>query len=344
MGYMVRVSGPRIVELVEYQDPPLAPHEVRLQTLYSGISAGTELASYRGSHPHLSKRWDGRQRLFTEDRPSLRYPVEGWGYEEVGTVVEVGDEVDRVGTGDVIWGSWGHRSTSVMSEATAAGRVLPREVDPMLGIFSHIGAVALNAVLDADIHLGEDVAVFGQGVPGLIVTQLARLSGATVIAVDRIPSRLAIARTAGASHVIDATRRRAGEQVKLLTGGRGADVSIEITGSYRALHEAIRATAYNAKVVTAGFFQGEGSGLALGEEFHHNRIQLVCSQVAGVSPRFGDRWDRDRLQRTVMRLAGRGQLDLGALVTHVIAVEEAASAFAVLDRRPDQALQILLKF
>jgi 2-desacetyl-2-hydroxyethyl bacteriochlorophyllide A dehydrogenase len=344
MGYMVRVSGPKLVDLVEYDDPPLRPGEVRLRTLFSGISAGTELASYRGSHPSLSKRWDTSRRLFVEDRPTLRYPVVGWGYEEVGTVVELGAGVSQVHEGDVIWGSWGHRSTTVMAEATAGARVLSRDLDPMLGIFSHIGAVALNAVLDADIHLGEDVAVFGQGVPGLIVTQLANLSGATVIAVDRIASRLAIARTVGASHTIDATRQRPGEQVKLLTEGRGADVSIEITGSYRALHEAIRSTAYNARVVTAGFFQGEGTGLALGEEFHHNRIQLVCSQVAGVNPRYGNRWDRYRLQRTVMRLAARGQLDLGVLVTHVIAVEEAASAFAILDRRSEQALQVVLKF
>ncbi|HEV3465215.1 MAG TPA: zinc-binding dehydrogenase [Actinomycetota bacterium] len=344
MGYMVRVLAPRIVELAEYEDPPLAPHEVRLQTLFSGISAGTELAAYRGTHPQLSKRWDTAQRLFTEERPALRYPIEGWGYEEVGTVVEVGSEVDQVAMGDVIWGSWGHRSTSVMTGTAAAGRVLPRDVDPMLGIFSHIGAVALNAVLDADIHLGEDVAVFGQGVPGLIVTQLACLSGATVIAVDRMATRLATARAVGASHTIDATRQRAGEQVKQLTGGRGADVSVEITGSYRALHEAIRATAYNARVVTAGFFQGEASGLALGEEFHHNRIQLVCSQVAGVDPRYAGRWDRYRLQRTVLRLAGRRQLDLGALVSHVISVEDAASAFAILDRHQDRALQVVLKF
>jgi threonine dehydrogenase-like Zn-dependent dehydrogenase len=66
MGCMVRVSGPRIVELVEYQDPPLAPHEVRLHTLFSGISAGTELAAYHGSHPQLSKHWDTARRLFTQ--------------------------------------------------------------------------------------------------------------------------------------------------------------------------------------------------------------------------------------------------------------------------------------
>jgi hypothetical protein len=57
---------------------------VRLQTLFSGISAGTELTSYRGSHPQLNKRWDTRQRLFPEDRPTLRYPVEGWGTRRSG--------------------------------------------------------------------------------------------------------------------------------------------------------------------------------------------------------------------------------------------------------------------
>jgi hypothetical protein len=47
----------------------------------------------------------------------------------------------------------------------------------MVGIFSRIGAIVLNAVLDADVHLSEYIAVFGQGVPGLIASQLVRLNG-----------------------------------------------------------------------------------------------------------------------------------------------------------------------
>src|SRR3712207_9256075 len=66
--------------------------------------------------------------------------------------------------------------------------LLPAGVDPIIGLFSRIGAISLNAVLDADIHVGEYVAVFGQGVPGLISSQLAGLNGATVIAVDGIRS------------------------------------------------------------------------------------------------------------------------------------------------------------
>ena len=154
----------------------------------------------------------------------------------------------------------------------------------MIGVFSRIGAIALNAVLDADVHVGEYVAVFGQGVPGLIAAQLAGLNGGTVIAIDGIPRRLELACELGVAHVVDFNEKSPAEEIKNLSEGRGADVSVEISGSYPALHEAIRSTAYNSKVVSAGFFQGEGTGLSLGEEFHHNRIRVVCSQISGLSP------------------------------------------------------------
>ena len=344
MGQVVVFEAPRRVGTSSYVDRALGPGEVRLGTLYSGISAGTELTAYRGSNPYLSKRWEPTRRLFVEDAVTLEYPVEGWGYEEVGAVVECGTEVSRVREGDVVYGTWGHRSTHVMSEDEAAGRLLSPEVDPINGVFSHIGAIALNAVLDADIHVGETVAVFGQGVPGLIATQLARLNGGRVVAVDRIPKRLELAGELGAEEVIDASRAEAAGRIKERTGARGADVSIEFTGSYQALHEAIRSTAYNSRVVVSGFFQGEGRGLRLGEEFHHNRIELVCSQISGVSPRLDHRWDESRLRRTVMELQGQGKLDCESLVSHVFPVEDAPDAFKLLDQRPDEAVQAVLRF
>ena len=114
MGFAVRFAAPREVEVHEYPDAPLAPHEVRLRTLYSGISAGTELTVYRGSNPHLAKRWDESRRLFVDDAVEIEYPVEGWGYEEVGEVVELGTEVTRVAEGDVVWGAWAGRRPSYL--------------------------------------------------------------------------------------------------------------------------------------------------------------------------------------------------------------------------------------
>lgn len=344
MGRVVSFEAPRRVGLADYRDPPLGTGEVRIQTLYSGISAGTELTAYRGSNPYLTKLWDDGRRLFVADDATFRYPVEGWGYEEVGRVAELGPDVDGIELDAIVYGAWGHRSTCVMSQEEGAARVLPDALEPICGIFSQIGAIALNAILDADIHVGERVAVFGQGVPGLIVTQLAALNGAEVIAVDAIGARLELATRLGAAHTIDATKTPPAETIKLLTDNLGADVSIEISGSYAALNEAIRSTAYNSRTVACGFFQGDGRSLFLGEEFHHNRVQVVCSQISGVSPRLDHRWDERRLQRTVMGLAARHRIDLGALVSKVFPIDEAADAFRLVDERPSEVVQVVLSF
>jgi len=60
----VTFEGPREVSVREYEDPSLGPNEVRLKTLFSGISAGTEMTAYRGSNPYLAKRWEPERRLF----------------------------------------------------------------------------------------------------------------------------------------------------------------------------------------------------------------------------------------------------------------------------------------
>jgi threonine dehydrogenase-like Zn-dependent dehydrogenase len=345
MGVVVTFPSRGSVSLTHEDDPALAAGQVRLRTLYSGISAGTELTAYRGSNPYLDKRWDPVERLFVPDADaSMRYPVTGWGYEEVGRVDEVGPGVTSVHVGQVVWGTWGHRSRAVVEEAWAGARVLGEGADPVVGVFSQIGSIALNAVLDSDAHLGETVAVFGQGVPGLLVTQLLRLGGATVIAVDAIASRLELSRSLGADHVIDATSERAAEVIKDLTGGRGADVSIEISGSTAALHEAIRSTSYNSRVVASGFFQGAATGVFLGEEFHHNRIQIVCSQISGVNPSLEHRWDEARLQRTFMSLVEDGRVQVEPLISHRFPVSRAGDAFRLLDDRPQEAVQVVLDF
>jgi len=344
MPDVIAFTAPRRAEVVASPAAPVGSGEVRVRTLYSGISAGTELTAYRGSNPYLSKRWDAERRLFVEgEATSLRYPVEGWGYEEGGEVVEVAPDVEGVRAGDVVYGAWGHRSEAVLPAERARAR-LPAGVEPVCSIFSRIGAIALNGVLDADVHVGEWVAVLGQGVPGLIAAQLARLNGGRVIACDAIPARLELARRLGAEHTVDVTQEDAAEAVKRITAGRGADVSIEFTGVYPALQSAIRATAYNSRVVACGFFQGGGEALRLGEEFHHNRVAVVCSQISGVRPDLQHRWDVPRLERTVMELQAAERIDLRALVSHVLPYERAGEAFALLDTAPADALQVVLDF
>ena len=89
MSTVVTFTGPHASDFKSRRTNLSARNEVRLQTLYSGISAGTELTAYRGSNPYLRKRWDDERHFFVPaEQPSMTYPVIGWGYEECGKVVE----------------------------------------------------------------------------------------------------------------------------------------------------------------------------------------------------------------------------------------------------------------
>jgi 2-desacetyl-2-hydroxyethyl bacteriochlorophyllide A dehydrogenase len=347
VGSVVQFTTPRKVDLVEEDIGEPGEGQVLVRTLYSGVSTGTELTAYRGTNPYLIRRWDDDRRLFTEGGATFDYPVRGWGYQEVGEIVGIGPGVEgmtKLRPGDLVWGIWGHRSEAVMDADRLEGHVLPTAVDPLTGVFARLGAIAFNAMLDAGPLLGSNVVVFGQGVLGLLTTRLAVLAGATVIAVETLTQRRDLATLTGARHVLDPTDCTVAEHVHELTGGHGADVCVEISGSYAALHEAIRAAGPGGRVVASGFYQGPATQLRLGEEFHHNRVQLVSSQIGGVNPALAARWHVERLHRSFMELVVDGRLDPLDLVTHLVDAADVAKIFQLLDERPHEALQAVLRF
>lgn len=342
--FVVACTAARQVQIIDEPYRELAPNQVRIATLYSGISTGTELTTYRGTNPYLQLNWDADHRLFKPGAKSLEYPILNWGYEEVGEVVEVGAEDGAVPIGSTVFGTWGHRSQHIADVSWARDRVLPNDCDPLYGIFSHIGAIALNGVIESGLRITERVAVFGLGVVGQLVGQLCKLSGATVIGVDKIPARLEVAKHCGFDYVINASEGSAAEQIKELTNGVGADVVFEASGFYPALQEAIRAAAYSSKVVALGFYQGNADALRLGEEFHHNRINLVCSQISGSSPELQHRWNRLRLIQSFMGLVCENKLKLDPLITHVMPVHDAEAMFKLIDGNSHNVLQAVLNF
>ena len=338
------LEAPRRLAFLDTPDMPLGLGDVRIATMFSGISAGTELSQYRGTSPFMHRRWDEARRLFVDaEMPSWPYPVANLGYEEVGEIVELGAGVADLRVGQRVYGTWNHRSQHVAAASYARDRLLPEGADPRIGIFSHIGAVALNGVHDARLRIGDTVAVWGLGVPGQIVAQAAVASGATVIGIDPDAVRRAVAAGFGVHHLLDAAGGAA-EAIKDITGGRGADACIEVSGAPAALADAIRAVAYSSRVVAMGFFQGEVPGLRLGEEFHHNRVEIVCSQISGTAPEAQHRWSKPRLWRTAIDLQHRGVLDLLPLITHVACFADAPALFARLDRGEPGLLQALLEF
>jgi 2-desacetyl-2-hydroxyethyl bacteriochlorophyllide A dehydrogenase len=348
---VVRFSGPRQVDVIEGPVEDCPAGTVRVRTLFSGISAGTELTAYRGSNVYLNKGWDVDKRLFVPEPPSVTYPLSGWGYSEVGRVVEIGGGGESAGSatgtvsvGDLVYGVWGHRSEAVVPAVGVDGHTLPPALDPIAGVFVRVGAMGLNALLAADLHVTESVVVMGQGVIGLLATRLAVLSGATVLAVDRIERRLSTTRRLGAAHTLDPTSGGdVAAQVRALTGA-GADAAIELSGTYPALHEAIRSVQPGGRVVAAGFYQGPATGLDLREELHHNRVSVVASQIGGLPTALTHRWDVARLHRAVLDLVVAGRVDVASLVSHVVPVSDVASAYRLLDEDPSGVPQVVLDF
>ncbi len=339
------LTAPRQLDYEETVDPPLKAGEVRVRTLFSGISAGTEMTIYRGTNVYMHKRWDADRHLFLPgEGPSWSYPIPNLGYEEVGEVVELGEGIDDIVPGTYVYGTWNHRSSAVIPVDTARQRRMPPGAEPIFGIFSHIGAVALNGVHDSHVRIGDTVAVFGMGVLGQIVAQAAIRSGARVIGIDLHEYRLQVAREHGAWAVLNPRKDRVAEAIKDLTGGRGADACIEVSGSIQALNEAIRSVAYSSRLVAMGLFQGDASGLILGDEFHHNRVNLVCSQISGVAPDIQHRWNKPRLWATAVQLQADGLLDLKSLISHTADFDQAASLFETLDQSPDQVMQAVITF
>jgi threonine dehydrogenase-like Zn-dependent dehydrogenase len=350
MPRVVQFTAPYQVDVVDEPTVPLSPGTARVATSVSGISAGTELTAYRGTNPYLVSTWDPGSRLFHHDADADHaeggpaYPLRGWGYSEVGTVAELAEPgAGGLQVGDRVWGIWGHRSEAVLPVERLRGHRLPAGLDPVVGSFVRVGAIALNAVLAADAGPGDVCVVMGQGVIGLLATAFARQSGARVVAVEGIAARAALALELGA-HEVHPPAPGLADVLRESTSGRGADVAIELSGSYAALQEATRLVGADGRVVASGFYQGPATPLRLGEEFHHNRVEVVASQIGSVPVRKRGRWDVDRLQETVVARLAEGRPDVGSLVSHRYLVEDAAEAYRMLDADPSVATQVVLVF
>lgn len=319
------------VELRTEEATPLAPGNVRVRAIVSAVSHGTELLVYRGLVPTD----------LALDLPSLRgsyaFPIK-FGYASVGRVVEVGQDVGDVRRGELVFAHHPHQDEYVI--ASGATVVLPSGLDPERGAFFANTETAVNISLDAHPHLGDVVAVFGQGVVGLLVTQLLRRCGARVIAVDPLPLRRSLALRCGAEAATDPAD--AARVVDVITRGRGADAAVEVSGNAAALQQAIDTCATQGTVVVASWYGTKPVRLELGERFHRARLRLVSSQVGAVDPALAPRWDRARRTEVTRELLA--ELMLRPLVTHRVPFARAAEAYALVADRPDETVQVLLTY
>lgn len=355
----VRAEGQ--AALLDVELPELTEGRVRVESLFSGVSAGTELTFLKGTNPDLHASWDAELGVFRHDRPAAAYPVEKLGYMEVGRVVE--SRAPHVAEGGLVAMTYGHRAAHVADPATERMVALPEELDPVLGVFAaHMGPICANGLLHAaaeatrgDVRrLGDGVEgllviVVGAGTVGLLTALLALEHGAAEVGiVDSTPERLEAARALG-FWAIDEREgppwQAVKERFRHAAGQRGADVVFQCRGQDAALAEALRCLRPQATVIDLAFYPAGAPELRLGEEFHHNGLAVRCAQIGRVPRGLAHVWDRERLSReTIALLRARGDAIREHLVTDVVPFAEGAALLHDVAARRRHVIQGVLAF
>jgi 2-desacetyl-2-hydroxyethyl bacteriochlorophyllide A dehydrogenase len=305
---------------------------VVVEALASAISHGTEMLVYRGQVPTD----------LALDLPTLRggysFPIK-FGYASVGRVVEARPEAGlEVGT--AVFVHHPHQSRYVVPASMPIR--LPDGLDPSLGVFLANIETAVNIVLDAAPRFGERVAIFGQGVVGLLVTQLVARAGASkIVAIEPVAARRDLALRVGA-HAALTPAEASPEALRDLTDGSGVDVAIEVSGNGAALQLALDSLAFGGTAVVCSWYGTKPVSLALGGGFHRRRPRILSSQVSTIDSALQPRWTHQRRLNLARDLLPK--LELDALISHRFPLQAAADAYRLVDVHPEQTVQVLLTY
>jgi 2-desacetyl-2-hydroxyethyl bacteriochlorophyllide A dehydrogenase len=299
------LQGPRAFELAEEPVPQIAADEVLVRVAYCGVCT-SELDMWTGEAGDVFPR-----------RP---------GHEVSGVVEAAGAQATQFKPGDRV-GVWATSRGFSEYVAVKAEYCLPAGDVPLDLALAEPLACAVNTVELANISLADDVVIVGAGFMGNLVQKLAQLQGPRhVIVADTRDDALERARKLGATHTVNVKSQSLPEIVKELTGGRGADVSFEVTGAQAPLLLLGDVTRMSGKLAIVGYHQGGRREIPLAQ-WNWMAFQVINAHFREVPTIM-------RGMRIGMRLLTAGRLSLDGLVTHRFALPEIDNAFAIAHAKP----------
>lgn len=189
--------------------------------------------------------------------------------------------------------------------------------------------VAIHTVDLGKLKAGMTVGIFGCGPIGLLILQVAKLSGvANIIATDKLPHRIEAAKNFGATHTFSAGEGQELEQVLAATNGRGVDVAFEAAGAQDAVDTSFAAVAPGGKVLLAGIPEDDRTSFSASIARRKGLTIKLVRRMKHTYPR-------------AIELVSKGLVDVRSLVTHRFLLEDAHEAFRVADRR--EGLKIIIE-
>ena len=277
------------------------------------------------------------------------------GYSSAGTIVAMGDGMEGFKVGQRVACAGG--GYAVHAEYDLVPRLLltplPESVDFESAAFTTLGAIALHGFRLADPQIGENVAVIGLGLLGLLAGQIAAAAGCLVMGIDTNPQRVALAASLGLSACL---RDQAVDSAQAFTLNRGFDVVLICadTPSNDPVELAALIARDRARIVATG-----AVGLTFPRKIYYEKeLSFVNSRSYGPGrydasyeengrdyPVGYVRWTEARNFQAVVDLMAGGKLKVAPLITHRFPIEKAAAAYEVITGKKKQAfLGVLLTY
>lgn len=361
-------KGLKQIIVDDVPDPVVIPHHILVRPLYSLISSGTETASIHqegvlravADNPsQLAKIWNvlkvqGPVSTFAEVKAKFsEYAV--LGYSGAGVVVDKHPTVQTRQIGDrVAYGGegTGHGETVLVGANLVVG--VPDGVPLEHACFTTLGSIALNSVRIANLGLGETVVVLGLGVVGQLIAQLAKVQGATVVAVDLKESRVELARELGADHAVPGNASLL-DHVASITNGRGVDCVIvaAATKSSAPCQQAVQICADRGRIVDVGAVELTFPWY----DMYRKEIQFFMARAYGpgsYDPLYEKqgqdypinyvRWTENRNMAEFLRLVALGRIRLAPLITHQFPLDDAVQAYETIMNLASNSLAVLLNY
>jgi L-iditol 2-dehydrogenase len=322
------------VFVAELTLPVLRPKDILVRNRYSGISNGTELMLVRNK-----VSWGP-------------FPI--WlGYQAVGTVEKVGNEVSEFKVGDRVYHrgcsvaallndrhvsptSGAHGTYSIVDTTSQkySAAILPENIDEQAASLFVLPAVGLNGVNLSGVKTGDVVVIQGAGLVGLGNVAAAKLRGTTVIVIDMQQDRLNVALKLGADYAINPKQENVAQRLAQLAP-QGPDVVFESTGLSQFIDTALSYCKTYGKFV----FQGDyGQFGQLSFKFylaHEKLLSAYFPSDDGFQP----------CRKTVMDWMASGALKWGQTITHRLSAEDAPEFYNMLNRGQIQnALGAVIKW
>jgi 2-desacetyl-2-hydroxyethyl bacteriochlorophyllide A dehydrogenase len=325
-------DGPRSVSVEHDPVPEPDDDQLLVETERSAISPGTELLIYRDE---VSGDLETDETIGALDG-TLSYPLQ-YGYSAVGVVTDTGTTVDSDWVGRRVFAFHPHESHFLATPA----EVFPVELSLDRAVLIANAEAAVNFVMDGRPRVGERVAVFGQGVVGLLTTAfLSSFPTEELLTIDRYERRRSLSRSLGADESVppsaDYIRHLDGEHTD------GADLSIEVSGAPDALNDALQATGYAGRIIVGSWYGTKPVQLELGGEYHRSHIRVRSSQVSQIDPDHAGRWDKDRRLDTVCDMLA--DVDPDNILTDEYPVEQAERAYDQLASSPESTAGVVLTY